>query len=77
MLGTPTSELMNFLNIVEHKRMHVNGLNYNSSPYVLVIMWEYRQTTDIPLNQVMHDSPEECMKYVMKNGLNITKDSYD
>ena len=40
MYGTPTSELMNFLNIVMHKRMHDYNLNYNGSPYVLVIIWK-------------------------------------
>ena len=75
--GTRNGELLKFCNIVDHQEMDVNDKNYSGSPYVLNILWENGQVTDIPLNQVMHDSPRECTKYVMDNGLNIYKGDYD
>ena len=75
--GTPTSELRNYLTIAMHKRMHEYDLNYNGSPYILVIVWDDGQITDVPFDQVMHDSPEDCTKYVMKNNLEIPRANYD
>ena len=75
--GTPNGELLKFWNIVDHHEMDVNNKNYSGSPYVLTILWENGQVTDVPLNQLMHDSPRECTKYVMNNGLNIYGDDYD
>ena len=60
-----------------HKRMHEYDLNYNGSPYILVIVWDDGQITNVPLDQVMHDSPEDCIKYVMKNNLEIPRANYD
>ena len=76
-LGTLTGELLKFCTIVDHKKMHVNNLNYDGSPYILIILWKNGQITGVPLNQVMHNSPKECIKYVTDNELNINKDSYD
>ena len=46
------------------------------SHLVIIAPLENGQVTDVPLNQVMHDSPREYTKYVMDNGLNIYRDDY-
>ena len=73
----PNGELLKFQNIVDHQEMDINNRNYSGSPYFLTILWENGQITDVPLNQVMHDSPRECTKYMMSNGLSIHRDDYD
>ena len=68
---------MQFRKIVEHKEMDINFGNFCGSPYLLSILWQNRQITDVPINQVMHDLPRECTKYTMSNGLSIHGDEYD
>ena len=57
--------------------MDINNRNFCGSPYLLTILWENRQITDVPINQDMHDLPRKCTKYVMSNGLSIHGDDYD
>ena len=75
--GIPTSELTNYLTIAMHKRMHPLDLNYTGSPYIFVIVWDNGQITDVPFGQVLHDSPDDCTKYVMKNDLELPVNNYD
>ena len=75
--GTPYGELLQFKKIVDHKEMDINDGNSCDSPYLLTILWQNGKITDVPINQVMHDSPRECTKYTMSNGLSIHGDDYD
>ena len=75
--GTPSGELTQFREILAHKRMSINDGSFCGSPYLLSILWQNGQITDVPICQVMHDSPKICTEYVLNNELSIYGDEYD
>ena len=75
--GPSSGELMQFREIVPHKEMNNNDRSFCGSPYLLSILWQKGQITGVPIFQVMHDSSNECIKYMISNGLSIHEDDYD
>ena len=74
--GTPSGELMQFREIVAHMEMDINDGRFCGSPYLPSILWQNGQITGVPIYQVMHDSPNECTKYMICNELSILGDDY-
>ena len=56
--------------------MAINDGRYCGSPYLLSMLWQNGQITGVPIYQVMHDSPNECTKYMMRNELSILEGDY-
>ena len=75
--GTPSGELTQFREILAHNKMSIDDGSFCGSPYLLSILWKNGQITDVPICQVMHDSPNICTEYMLNNELSIYGDEYD
>ena len=69
--GIPSGELTQFREIVAHRKMSINDGSFCGSPYLLSILWQNGQITDVPICQVMHDSLNTCTEYMLSNELSI------
>ena len=75
--GTPSGELTQFREILAHRKMSIDDGSFCGSPYLLSILWQNGQITDVPICQVMHDSSKICTEYALNNELSIYGDEYD